>query len=101
MVTKNFNQLMPNEPVCTNIPIQEDAIIEEDETFLVRLSPGLDAVNVIMDTATVFITDNDGKNCMSVIKKSQTFLRCLNCTCTHNKVYKAIRSYSGYIQISE
>ncbi len=58
--SKEFNPVMPTEPVCTNIGVQSDTIIEEDETFLVRLTPGLDAVNIIMGSATVIITDTDG-----------------------------------------
>ena len=49
---------------CTNIPINDDSILEEIETFTIQLSqsspdPG---VSVLPAIATVFIADNDGKS---------------------------------------
>ena len=49
---------------CTNIPIIDDSILEEIETFTIQLSqsspePG---VSVLPAIATVFINDNDGKS---------------------------------------
>ncbi|XP_064397066.1 uncharacterized protein LOC135343945 isoform X4 [Halichondria panicea] len=61
-VSKIFSPIDASEPQCTNIAIRSDDIIEEVETFMVSLTAGMDAVNVITGEATVSITDNDGVN---------------------------------------
>ncbi len=60
-VSKTFSPIDASKPQCTNIAIRSDNIIEEVETFMVSLTAGIDAVNVIIGEATVSITDNDGK----------------------------------------
>lgn len=44
---------------CPSIPILDDTIVELDETFSVLLSTSNLAVNLIRDSASVLIRDND------------------------------------------
>ena len=44
---------------CSSIPILEDTIVELDETFSVMLSTSNSAINLIRNSASVSIRDND------------------------------------------
>lgn len=44
---------------CVEIPIMDDVILENDESFSVSLSTNDGAVNILQDQAVVTITDND------------------------------------------
>ena len=44
---------------CVEIPIMDDIILENDESFSVSLSTNDGAVNILQDQALVTITDND------------------------------------------
>lgn len=44
---------------CFSIPVLEDTVVELDETFSVLLSTSNSAVNLIRDSASVSIRDND------------------------------------------
>ena len=46
---------------CTGITTDNDGIYEENETFSVSLSSTSDSVDIAVSTATVQITNNDGK----------------------------------------
>ena len=46
---------------CIDITTVNDNIYEEDEQFFITLSSATDGVGIAQDTATVEITDNDGK----------------------------------------
>ena len=46
---------------CVPVTIAPDTIIENDEFFIVRLTPDADAVNLAQETARVYIRDDDGK----------------------------------------
>ena len=48
---------------CTNIATVDDNIHEEDEIFFVSLSSISDSVVITLSSATVRITDNDGRKC--------------------------------------
>ena len=45
--------------LCANIPILDDTIVELDEIFSALLSTSNPAVNLIRDSASVLILDND------------------------------------------
>ena len=44
---------------CMEIPIMDDIVLEDDESFSVSLSTNDGAVNILQDQAVVTITDND------------------------------------------
>ena len=44
-----------------NITISNDAVVEQQETFGVRLSTTYQLVNLTQDEATVIINDNTGR----------------------------------------
>ena len=44
---------------CVEIPIMDDFILENDESFSVSLGTTDGAVNILQDQAVVTITDND------------------------------------------
>ena len=44
---------------CVEIPIMDDVILENDESFSVSLSTTDGAVNILQDQTVVTITDND------------------------------------------
>ena len=45
---------------CVNISISNDAVVEQQETFGVRLSTTDQSVNLTQDEATVIINDDTG-----------------------------------------
>ena len=47
-------------PLCVNIVIVNDAVLENDEAFTVRLSSLDEDVTVESQDATVIISDDDG-----------------------------------------
>ena len=47
--------------VCMNITISSDAVVEQQETFLVRLSIADLSVSLTQDEATVIISDDTGR----------------------------------------
>ena len=57
-----FNPNNQNNPLCVDIPIVDDAICEDDESFFVNLMSNDDCVSInqALCTGTVIISDNDG-----------------------------------------
>ena len=52
--------------MCSNISIENDALYEGPEDFLVRLSTTDTRVDLIPDTARITIEDDDGNNILLV-----------------------------------
>ena len=50
---------MVNEPICVSIPITDDAMVEDTESFLVNFISS-DRAYLSGGPATVFILDNEG-----------------------------------------
>ena len=48
------------ETLCVNISIENDAVLEENEVFIVELSTNDPEVNLSPSSASVTILDNDG-----------------------------------------
>ena len=44
---------------CVEIPIMDDILLENDESFIVSLGTTDGAVNILQEQAVVTITDND------------------------------------------
>ena len=53
---------------CVSVTIENDSVLEETESLTLSLSliGGLDSVQLSQQTATVVITDDDGKGLVSV-----------------------------------
>ena len=52
---------------CTIVPIVDDEVKEEDESFLFVISPGGDGAIVLEETSTdVYILDDDGMCCSTL-----------------------------------
>ena len=56
-----FNPDTNGEPQCVDLQLQNDDILESDESFLIILSQTIDDAAVVLglDTATVIISDDD------------------------------------------
>ena len=48
------------ETLCVNISIENDAVLEENEVFIVELSTNDPQVNLSSPSTSVTIVDNDG-----------------------------------------
>ena len=48
-----------NDP-CAQINLVNDNLVEQDEYFIVMLSGGNEAIDILVNTAQVIITDDDG-----------------------------------------
>ena len=49
-----------NNNPCIQINLVNDNLVEQDEYFIVQLSGGNEAIDVLTNTAQVTITDDDG-----------------------------------------
>ena len=58
--TRLFQPATSNAPLCVNIVIVDDATLEVDENFLVRLSSTDQDVLIVSQDANVTISDDDG-----------------------------------------
>lgn len=47
--------------LCVNITITDDDICEDDESFLIQLTPADDCANIVSGSGSATIIDNDGK----------------------------------------
>ena len=56
-----FRVASATQPQCADIQLVDDSILENDETFLVILSSSDSVVMINPNTATVTISNDDGK----------------------------------------
>ena len=56
-----FRQASASEPLCNNIQLENDDILESDESFFVILSSSDRAVTLEPNNATVIINNDDSK----------------------------------------
>ena len=62
-----FQPSQADVPQCEDVPIQEDTILETNESFTVELSTTDPDVILSPENATVTITDNDGMCIVPVV----------------------------------
>ena len=58
--TTRFSPDPANNIPCIQINLVNDNLVEQDEYFIVQLSGGNEAIDVLTNTAQVTITDDDG-----------------------------------------
>ena len=56
-----FRAVSATQPQCADIQLVDDSILENDETFIVILSSSDSVAMINPNTATVTISNNDGK----------------------------------------